>query len=117
MPRIMDPNLLHATQLDAAPHFVLQETLGHGKQPVILLIHVQALDIILNILCQEGWDADDAITFRRLGRGDNIFAVQPLAGLVDGDCPSSQVNIIEGQRQQFANAHSCPEQDLERKPG
>ena len=109
MSGVMDPNLLHAAQLDAAPHFVLQEILGHRKQPVILLVYVQALHVILNILCQEGWDADDAFAFRRLGRGDNIFAVQPLVGLVDRDCPSSQINIIEGQRQQFANSHPGPE--------
>lgn len=72
MSGIMDPNLFHAAQLDAAPYLIFQKILGHREQPIIHAEVIQALHVILNILCQKWRDTDDAVALRRLGRCNDV---------------------------------------------
>ena len=75
MTGIVDPNLFDAAQLDATLHLMFQVVLGHREQPVIHLVVLEALHVILNVICQEGRNTDRAVALRCLGWRDDVTSL------------------------------------------
>lgn len=97
MTNIMDSDARYPGFFGSPVHFSVEIALSDGEHPVIRPDAVEHLDVILDFLGQKLRHGDDPITLFRLGGGNQILAVQPLVGFVDGNGALLKVKVGRGQ--------------------
>ena len=112
MTNIVDSNAWHTGFFGSPVHLAVEIALGDGEHPVIRPDPVEHLDVILDFLGQKLRHGDDPIALFRLRGGNQVLAVQPLIGLVDGHGALLKVKVRRGQGQQLPLSDTAPVEHL-----
>ena len=112
MTNIVDSDARHSRFFGSPVHFPVEIALGDGEHSVIRPDPVEHLDVILDFLGQKLRHGDDPIALFRLGGGNQVLAVQPLIGLVDGHGALLKVKVRRSQSQQFPLPDTAPVEHL-----
>ena len=112
MSEVVNSNALHAGCLAAPAHFAVQLVLTDGEDTGVAFRAMQPLDVILDLVAQEGWHLHHADAFLGFGRGDDILPVNPLIGLGDAYRTALKIEVSRSQRQHLAQTQAAPVQDF-----
>ena len=72
---------------------MMQEVFGHLENPLVILYAIKAADIILHFFHKELRHFNDPDALRRFGICNDISAVQPLVGFVNGQRSLLKIEI------------------------
>ena len=95
----MDSDTRHPSFLGSPIHLPVEITLGDGEHPVIRPDSVEHLDVILDFFGQKLRHGNDPIALFRLGGSNQILAIQPLIGFIDGNGTLLKIKVRRGQGQ------------------
>lgn len=102
VPEVVNSDALHACLRRPPLHFPLKMAFADGEDAVIALQIINGFEIVLHLLTQEFGHLDDAVALFGFGRGDQIFAVDALVGLVDGHGLFGEVKVCGGEGEKLA---------------
>lgn len=113
VPQVVDPDPLHASRGAAALHLVGQIVLGRHEHAVAGAYVGVGCEVLLDLVLQEPRDDDGADGLRGLRVGYDVTPVEALVRRVDPHLELPQVEGARREREQLADAHPGPVQDLE----
>ena len=104
----MDSDTRHPRFFGSPVHLPMEIALGDSKHPVIWPDSVEHFEIVLNFIRQKLRHGDDAVAFLCLWGGNQVLAVQPLIGFIDGYSAFLKIEISGRERQQLSFPDSAP---------
>ena len=110
----MYANPFHPSLLAATVHFPVKIAFADGENAAVRFHTIEHFEIVLNLIRQKLRHGDDAVAFFRFGSGNEILAVQPLIGFIDGDSAFLKIEISGSEGQQLSLPDAAPVEHLER---
>ena len=90
----------------------MEIALGNSEHSVVWPDSVEHLDVILDFFGQKLRHGNDPIALFRLWGSNQVLAVQPLIGFVDGNGTLLEVKVRRGQSQQLPFSDTAPVEHL-----
>ena len=114
MPDVVDSDALDPSLFRAPLHLSVEIALSDSEHPIMRPDAVEHFEIVLDFICQKLRHGDDAVAFLRLWRGNQVLAVQPLIGFIDGHGAFLKIEISGSEGQQLPLPDAAPVEHLER---